>query len=201
MISSAKNNKFFTFRAYFKSHDFEASVSIEIQSLKWNSLKKRIRFWSKRFPAQWKIEKKNFKKSDFELRILRSGRFRIKNFSNKHTLEKKYFPETQFLSSIFIEKSDFDENVTSEKNVLTQYAPQKTTNSSLFVLILKGMILKQAFPLKIRVWNEILWKKESDYEVNFFLRKWDFEMKVFQHVRFWIENLSSRKISKTKLFE
>ena len=243
---------------------------------------------AKVFPAQWKIERKNSKMSGFELRIFRSGRFRIQNNSNNHILEKKYFPETQFLNSIFIEKPGFDEKFTSEKkrfdsicsgknnivftfrayfkrhdfevnlffenqslkwnfqkksdqilkqkfslhneklnekipkcqvlnweffvpadfeyktiriiifwrrnifqklsfwvqfllrnqisiknsqlkkNVLTQFAPQKTTTFSLFVLILKGMILKQAFPLKIRVWNEILWN-DSDFEAYLFL--------------------------------
>ena len=52
----------------------------------------------------------------------------IQNFSNNHILEKDYCPETQFLSSIFIEKSDFDQKFKSEKkNVLTQFAPGKTT--------------------------------------------------------------------------
>ena len=49
-ICSADNNKFFTLRVYFKRHDFEASLPIENQSLKWNSLKKRFRFWSIFFP-------------------------------------------------------------------------------------------------------------------------------------------------------
>ena len=145
-ICSAANNKFFTFRAYFKGHDFEASLPIEIQSLKWNSLKKRIRLWSKFFPTKWDFEMNFFSKFQVvNWKTFVPADFIIKNFSNNHILEKEYFPETRF-------------------------APRTTTCFSLFVLILKGMILKQAFPLKFRVWNEILLKKKSDYEAIFFLQ-------------------------------
>ena len=78
---------------------------------------------------------------------------------------------------------------------MTRFAPRTTTSFSLFVLILKGMILKQAFPLKFRVWTEILWKKASDYEANFFLQneilKWHFfkisdcELRIFRSGRFY----------------
>ena len=96
--------------------------------------------------------------------------FIIKNFSNNHILEKNYFPESQFLSSFFIEKSDFDEKFTSEKKRFDSICSTENNKFFTFLLIFKGMILKQAFPLKIRVWNEILWKKESENDVNFFLK-------------------------------
>ena len=54
------------------------------------------------------LKRKNSRMSGFELRIFRSGRFRIQNLSNNHILEMKYFSETQFLNSIFIEKSGFN---------------------------------------------------------------------------------------------
>ena len=93
---------------------------------------------------------------------------------------------------------------------MTRFAPRTTTSFSLFVLILKSMILKQAFPLKFRVWNEILWKKELDYEANFFLQneilKWHFfkisdcELRIFRSARFRIQNISNNHILEMKYF-
>ena len=70
-ICSGKNNKFFTFRAYFKKHDFEASFFIENQSLKRNFLKKNSNFEMQFFPTKWSV---------FESRVFRPGRLRKKIF-------------------------------------------------------------------------------------------------------------------------
>ena len=92
---------------------------------------------------------------------------------------KFIFQKFRFLSSIFIQRSDFDQKFTSEKNFLTQFVPGKTTNFSLFVLILKGMILKPAFWLKIRVWNGIFWKKIRNLKWSFFLQNYQFLNREF----------------------
>ena len=65
------------------------------------------------------------------------------------------------------------------------------------------MILKQAFPLKIRVWNEILWRKDSDYEAYFFLKyetlNWkffnmsDFELRIYRPGRYRKQNFSNNQ--------
>ena len=80
-LCSAENNKFSTFRAHFKRHVFDANFFIENQSLKWNFPKKRIRFWSKRFPVQWKFEKKNFQ----------NVRFLIESFSFRQISKTNLF--------------------------------------------------------------------------------------------------------------
>ena len=76
-----------------------------------------MKIWNEKFPKCQVLYWEFFVPADFI----------IKKISNNHILEKKYFPETQFLSSIFIEKSDFDQKFTSEKTVLTQFVPGKTT--------------------------------------------------------------------------
>ena len=80
-ICSADNNKFFTLRAHFKRHDFVANSFIENQRLKWNFPKKTIRFWSKRFPVQWKFEKNNFQ----------NVRFLIESFSFRQISKTNLF--------------------------------------------------------------------------------------------------------------
>ena len=202
-ICSADNNKFFTLRAHFKRHDFVANSFIENQSLKWNFPKKRIRFWSKRFPVQWKFEKKKFQ----------NVRFWIENFSFRqisntkhfeyHILEKKFFPETQFLNSIFNEKSGFDEKFTSEKKHFDSICSAETTSFSVCVLILKGMtlyklshwksefemklsekkkqILKQTFSCTKKIWKG-KFPKCQVFNWEFFIPA-DFENKIFEY---WI---------------
>ena len=153
---------------------------------------------------------KNSKMSGFELKLFRPGRFYKHNFSKNYISDKKPNSKNQVLSSIF-EKQDFDEKIISEKIVLTQFEPHKATEFSLFVLILKSMILKQNFSLKIRVWNEISReRKEWDSEANAFLHneilKWKsskmsgFELKVFRPGRFHEHNFSNNYFLEKKYF-
>ena len=126
------------------------------------------------------------KRSGFELRIFRSGRFRIQNFSNNHILEKKYFPKTQFLSLIFIEKSDFDQKFTSEKKCSDSICFTENNKFSTFRADFKRHDFETSFSLKIRVWNEFLEKK---------IELWS-EVFSYKLKSFWIESFSSRWISK-----
>ena len=121
-----------------KESDYEAKFFLEIEILNW----------------------KFFNKSDFELKTYRPGRYWKQRFSNNRISEKNYFRKNQVLNAIF-EKQDFDGKITSKKIVLTQFAQQTTTNFSFFVLIWKGSILNRAFPLKVRFWNWIFWKKNQ----------------------------------------
>ena len=233
-ICSTENNKFFTFCAYFKRHDFEASLFMENENLKWNSLKKRIRLWSKFFLENETLNWKFSNMSAFELRIYRPGRYRKQKFSNNLFFGENLFSRNSVFELNFYWEIRFRWKIHIwKKNVLTKFTQQKTTNFSFFVPILEGMILTQSFSIKIRVSNEFFWKKESDSEANVFLHnenlkrkiskrsgfelrtfrsgrfynnklfptKWDFEMTFFQSFRLWIDNFSSRQISKTKLFE
>ena len=151
---------------------------IENKSLKWNFQKKRNQILKQTFSCTMKIWEENFKKSVIELRILPSGRIRIKNFANNHTLEKKSFPETQLLSSIFIEKSDFDEKVTSEKKTFWLSLLSKKNKFFIFRAYFGRHDLDANFSLKIKVSNQFFWKNESYSEANFFLQneilKWHF---------------------------
>ena len=157
------------------------------------------RFWIEIF-FQFKISGFQFNMSGFGLRIYCPGRYWKDYFSNNH-ISEKLISKDEVLSSIFEEK-DFDEKFMSEKKiVLIQFVAKKATEFSLFVLVLKSLVLKQIFSLKISVWSEVLSKKRIRLWCKVFPRNWDFELKIFHLVRFWIENLSSRKISKTKLFE
>ena len=171
-----------------KESDSEANVFLHNENLK------------------WKISKM----SAFELRSFRCGRFRIQNISNNHMLKKKYFPETQFLNSIFLRIQVAMKNSHLKKNVLTQFAPQKTTNFSLFVLILKGMILKLAFSWKMRIWNEILWKKRIRLWSKFFLENetlnWKFsnmsafELRIYRPGRYRKQKFSNNLFFGENLF-
>ena len=131
-------------------------------------------------------------------------RFWIENFSTSQILNWKFIvPEDieniTFQIIIFQRKTKFEKinfwvqflrNKISLKNscvkkiVLPQFAPQKATEISLFVLILKSTILKQIFSLKISVWNEVLLKKRIRLWSKLFPRKWDFELKTFNKSEF-----------------
>ena len=77
---------------------------------------------------------------------------------------------------------------------VTQFVPQRTTFFSLFVLTSNGMILKQPFSLKLRVWYGILLKKMIRLWSKLFPGKWDFELKVFWHVLFELRIYRSEDI-------
>ena len=131
-ICSGKNNKFFTFRAYFKRHDFEASFFLKIRV--WNGI-----FWKKNRILEWNF----FLQID---QFLNREFFVVADFEN-------FFPiivlwrENFFLKFIFwihfsLRNQTLIKRSHLRNNVLTWFPPRKTTRFSLFVLILKGMILK-----------------------------------------------------------
>ena len=93
LISSAQNNKFFTLRALFKRHDFVANSFIENQSLKWNFPKKESDSEANVFLYNENLIRKISKKSGFQLRVFRSGRFRKQNILNNKFVEKKVISE------------------------------------------------------------------------------------------------------------
>ena len=74
-------------------------------------------------------------------------------------LRGKVFCGKNFLSSIFLRNQISIKKSHLRNKVLNWFAPRKTTNFSIFVPIIQGMILKTAFWLKIRVWKEFLSKR------------------------------------------
>ena len=67
------------------------------------------------------------------------------------------------------------------------YVKKHDSEANLFI---ENQCLKwSSFEEKIRLWSKP------------YPGKWDFELKAIHQVRFWIEHFSSRKISKTKIFE
>ena len=127
--------------------------------------------------------------------------FRIIKFQRKTEFEKIIF-WVQFLRNKISLKNSYVKTI-----VLTQFAPQKATEVSLFVLILKTRILKQIFSSAIRVWNEVLLKKkESEYEAKFFLEieilNWDFFNKSeFGLSYFAAEDFRKQNFSNNHLLE
>ena len=159
-ICSTENNKFFTFRAYFKRHDFELNLSIENRVLKWNFLKKNSKFeWSFFLQTDQFLNQEFFVLADFDTVL-----FEKWFCGDKIFLKLWFWVQYKLRNQISIKTSRL------RNNVLTRFAPQTTTSFSLLVLILKGMILKQAFSLKIRVWNGIFWKKIRILKWSFFLQ-------------------------------
>ena len=138
-----------------KESDSEANVFLHNENLRRKFQK--VSFW---------IENSSFRQNS------------NKNFANNHTLEKKCFPETQLLSSIFIEKSDFDEKVTSEKKTFWLSLLSKKNKFFIFRAYFGRHDLDANFSLKIKVSNQFFWKNESYSEANFFLQneilKWHF---------------------------
>ena len=179
-ICSTENNNYFTFRAYFKRHDLKQAFPLKISVWKEILWRKdsdyEAYFFLKNETLNWKF----FNMSDFELRIYRPGRYRKQNFLNNHFLEKIYFPETQVFEFNFYSAIRFRSKIHIwKKNILTQFLTGKTANFSLFVLILKSMILKPAFSLKIRVWNGIFWNKIRILKWSFFLQNDQFLNREF----------------------
>ena len=160
-----------------------------------------MKIWNEKFPKCHVLNWKFFVPVDFDNKT-----FQIFIFWRKTIFQKLSF-WVQFLlrNQISIKNSHL------KKNVLTQFAPQKTTNFPHFVLILKGMILKRTFSLKIRVWNESFEKKESDSEANFLLQNeilnWkffnvsDFELRIFCPGRFRKQNFSNNHVLGKNVFQ
>ena len=177
------------------------TFSLKIRNLNWNFLKKcRILKWS------FLLQNDRFLNREF---------FSTKWFFDKILFEKsfcgdKIFLKIRFWVQFILRNQILKKTSRLWNNVLTRFAPRTTTSFSLFVLVLKGMILKQAFPLKFRVWNEKLRKKESDYEANFFLQieilKWhlfkisDCKLKIFRSGRFYNEKLFKQSYSGERIF-
>ena len=176
----------------------------QIFSLKisvWNDvlLKKKSDYEANFFLENEILNLNFFDQSDYELRIYRPGRYRKQNFLNKGNSEKNYILKNQVLSSVF-EKEDFVEKFICEKNhfdsvcstdghrFFTFLAYFKKHDSEAIPFIENQCSKWSSFEKKIRLWSKL------------FPRNWDFELKVFQQVRFWIEFFSSRKIFENKTF-
>ena len=101
----------------------------------------------------------------------------------------------------FLRKRISLKNSYVKKIILTQFAPQMATDFSLFLLISKSTILKQFLSLKISVRNEVLLKKKSDYEANFFLGTEILNWKFFNKSDFELSFFRRGRFLKTKLFE
>ena len=103
-ICSGKNNIVFSFRAYFKRHDFEVNLFFENQ--KSGIFWKKIRILKRSFfPTNWKV---------FESRVFRPGGFR-KFFSNNRFVQREFFFWNLDFEFHFHWGSDFDKNITSKK--------------------------------------------------------------------------------------
>ena len=126
--------------------------------------------------------------------------FEYKNFQINIFWRRNIFQKLSFWVQFFIEKSDFDQKFTTEKKRSDSICSTENNNFFTFRAYFKRHDFEASLPLENQSlkWNSLKWFRF--WSIPFPL-KWDFELKVFQHVRFWIENLSSRKISKTKLFE
>ena len=82
-ICSGKNNKFFTFRAYFKRHDFEASFFWKSEfETEFSEKKNRILEWNCFLQIDQFLNREFFVVADFE-----------KNFSNNRFVEREFFSE------------------------------------------------------------------------------------------------------------
>ena len=165
-ICSGKNNIVFTFRAYFKRHDFETSFFIENQSLKRNFWKKNSNFEVKFFPTSWKV---------FESRVFRPGGFR-QRFSNNRFVERGLFLKFRFWIQYSLRNQISIKTSPLRNNVSTRFAPRtikrfltlpadfkrhdfvanffienQSLKSNLWKR--KNQILKQTFSCTMKIWK------------------------------------------------
>ena len=183
--------RFLTLPADFKRHDFVANFFIENQSLKWNLWKRKNQILKQTFSGTMKIWKENFPKGQvLNWEFFVPANFEYKTFRIIIFWRRNIFQKLSFWVQFLLRNPISIKNSHLKKNVLTQFTPQKTTNFPHFVLLLKGMILKQAFSLKIRVWNGIFGKK-----FEFWKEVFSYKLKSF-----WIKSFSSWRISK-KFFQ
>ena len=172
-----EKTKMFAVCASFKKHVFEAIFSNWKSGFEKDFFEKKSKFEAKFFPTNW---------SDFEMRIFHRCGIRKKIFFGYSFCGEKLFSQNYISSSYFIEKPAFDGKFTSQNKRLDSICSGKKTKFSLFVLILKGMILKQTFTIESEFEMKFFEKKRIRFWSYFFPLNGDFDMKSFHLVIFWI---------------
>ena len=131
-ICSGKNNIVFTFRAYFKRHDFEVNLFFENRKFEMEFFERNVGFCSEVF---------SYNLISFKIESFLSWRISIKIFSKNYFVETNIFLKIRF-SVQFISRNQISIKTSGlRNNVLTRFAPRPTTSFSLCMLILKGMTL------------------------------------------------------------